>query len=345
MYKNYYKLSEDPFSLTPNPRFVYMTSQHREALSGLIYGLFTRPGLTVLAGEVGTGKTLMLYTLLALLEKRSFVTGMCTNPALTREEFYDFVLTRFGVDCSSTLKNRQLGALQEVLSKNQAEGKPCVLIVDEAQRLSPELLEEIRLLMNLETPNRKLLEIIMAGQPELIDTLRRSEFRQLKQRVSYFCRLEPLKPEEVGEYIAHRLKRAGLPNQTLFGKPVAEAICRYTNGIPRLVNTLCDNALRAGFALQSPHITIPIVEEAAKDLDMLATPNPAPADQPDQPDGSPPNPFLTNFSQNHPPSNGSSVERPGQRASQIPPPRIPLESYDARQTSLGFLARLVGRWG
>ena len=342
MYKNYYKLIEDPFSLTPDPRFVYMTSQHREALSGLIYSVFTRPGLTVLAGEVGTGKTMLLYTLLGLLEKRRFVTGMCTNPALSREEFYDFVLTRFGVDCPSTLKSRQLVALQEGLSKNQEEGRPCVLIVDEAQRLSPEVLEEIRLLMNLETPSRKLLEIIMAGQPELMDTLRRPEFRQLKQRVSYFCKLEPLSLEELGEYIGHRLNRAGVANQTLFPKPVVQSIYEYTKGIPRLVNTLCDNALQAGFALQSPHVTVSIIEDAAKDLDML--PERSRADHPGG-DRKVANPFLVRPPQTVPPANGSSAERPGQGEAKMPPIRIPLESYDARQKSLGFLARLVGGWG
>jgi general secretion pathway protein A len=343
LYKDFYKLREDPFSLTPNPRFVYMTLQHREALSGLIYSVFTRPGLTVLAGEVGTGKTLLLYTLVGLLKKKhSFVIGMCTNPALTREEFYDFVLAQFGVECPSPLKSRQLAALQEGLSKNQAEGKPCLLIVDEAQRLSSELLEEIRLLMNLETPNRKLLEIIMAGQPEMMDILRRPEFRQLKQRVSYFCKLEPLKLEELGEYICHRLSRAGLPNQTLFSQAVVEAIYTYTKGIPRLVNTLCDNALQAGFALQSPHMTIPIIEDAAKDLDMLPS---APQVDEAVEDREPPNPFLDKFSQNNSPSNGSSAERPRKQDSKIPPLRIPFEGYDARQSSLGFLARLVGRWG
>lgn len=343
MYKDFYKLREDPFSLTPNPRFVYMTAQHREALSGLIYSVFTRPGLTVLAGEVGTGKTLLLYTLVGLLKKKhSFAIGMCTNPALSKEEFYDLVLTQFGVECPSTLKNRQLAALQEHLSRSHAEGKPSLLIVDEAQRLSPELLEEIRLLMNLETPNRKLLEIIMAGQPEMMDILRRPEFRQLKQRVSYFCRLEPLKLEELGEYIGHRLNRAGLPNQTLFSKAVVEAIHTYTKGIPRLVNTLCDNALQAGFALQTPHIPISIIEDVAKDLDMLPA-----VSQAGQPAGDRKhsNPFLEKLPPNHSPSNGSSSKHPGKQESETSPQRIPFESYDARQSSLGFLARLVGRWG
>ena len=342
MYKKFYSLKQDPFSLTPDPEFVYMTSKHREALSGLIYSAFTRPGLTLLVGEVGTGKTTLLYTLLGLLEKRRFATGICTNPTLSREEFYDFILAQLGVECSSSLKSRQLIALQESLSRNRADGRPSILIVDEAQRLSPELLEEIRLLMNLETPRQKLLEIIMAGQPELMDTFRRPEFRQLKQRVSYYCKLEPLSLDELTEYINHRLSHAGLPNQTLISKPVFQTIFEYTKGFPRLVNTLCDNALQAGFAVQSPRITVSIVEEAAKDLDLLPEPYRA-----ERTGGIPPvsNPFLSRSPRNHPPSKESSVLPPGPSAIRVPPMRIPLESYEARQKSFGFLARLVGRWG
>ncbi|HWP84188.1 MAG TPA: AAA family ATPase, partial [Terriglobia bacterium] len=268
MYREFYNLKEDPFSLTPDPQFVYMAPQHREALSGLIYSALTRPGLTVLAGEVGTGKTTLLYTLMELLEKRKFTTAICTNPTMRREEFYDYILTDLGVQCSSTLKSQQLFALQEALLKNQQEGRPPLLIVDEGQRLSAELLEEIRLLTNLETPRRKLLQIIMAGQPELMDTIRRPEFRQLKQRVSYFCQLEPLRAEEVCEYINHRMKQAGLPHQEVFSPPVMHVIHEYSKGIPRVINTLCDNALQAGFALQSRRITVAIVREAAKSLDM-----------------------------------------------------------------------------
>src|ERR1051325_10403015 len=146
-----------------------MTAQHREALSGLIYSVCTKPGLTVLLGEAGTGKTTLLYSLLGLLEKRRFCTAMCANPTLTRQEFYDFLMMKFRVDIQSTLKSRQLAAFEELLRRNRAEGRPSVLIVDEAQRLSGELLEEVRLLLNLETPREKLLEIIVSGPPELGD--------------------------------------------------------------------------------------------------------------------------------------------------------------------------------
>src|SRR5439155_18290446 len=150
------------------------------------YSVCPRPGLTVLMGEAGTGKTTLLYMLLDLLEKRQFVRAMFTNPTLTREEFYDLLLVKLGVDCSSSLKSRQLMALQESLTRQSADGRPSILIVDEAQRLSLELLEEIRLLLNLETPSAKLLQIIVAGQPELAEILRRPELRQLKQRISCY---------------------------------------------------------------------------------------------------------------------------------------------------------------
>jgi general secretion pathway protein A len=268
LYQAFYHLRENPFCLSPDPSFMCLTAQHQEALSGLIYSVCARSSLTVLLGEAGTGKTTILYSLLELLENRKFVTALCTNPTLNREEFYDLLMMKFGVECSSSLKNRQLTALENVLRRNWADGHPCVLIVDEAQRLPADLLEEIRLLLNLETPKEKLLDIIIAGQPELGDILRRPELRQLKQRVSSICRLRSLSRDELKEYIDHRLTRAGLPNQKLFSESVIQQIYAYTGGIPRLVNSLCDGALQTGFALQSQVITAEIIQEVAKDLDL-----------------------------------------------------------------------------
>lgn len=270
MYQQFYNLKENPFRLNPDPAFLCLTIQHREALSGLVYSVCTRPGLTMLVGEAGTGKTTLLNSLLDVLHKRRFVTAMCNNPTLTRAEFYDLLVAKFGIDVSSSLKSRQLLALQQSLLRNRSEGRPSLLIVDEAQRLSPELLEEIRLLLNMETPKEKLLEIIIAGQPELTEILRRPDMRQLRQRVSCVCRLRALDIEELREYLEFRLTRAGLARQTLFPAPTIETLYEYTQGIPRIVNSLCDGALRIGFAMQSPRITPEIVEEAARDLELVS---------------------------------------------------------------------------
>lgn len=266
MYKEFYKLQEEPFGLTPNPHFLYLTAQHREALSGLVYSVCTRRGLTVLVGEVGTGKTTVIYALQELLGKQGFSIAYCVNPTLDRNEFHDFLLARLNVRCSSLFKSRQLMALERFLLRRHAAGKPSILIIDEAQRLSTEILEEIRLLLNLETASEKLLQIIISGQPELAEIFQRTELRQLKQRISYWCRLHPLTPEELKEYVHHRLSCAGLPDPDLFPEETLDAVYGYTGGIPRSVNTLCDNALRIGFALQSPHITVSIIQEAAMDL-------------------------------------------------------------------------------
>lgn len=337
MYQGFYHLQEEPFRLTPEPAFICMTTQHREALSGLIYNVCTRRGLTVLVGEAGTGKTTLLFALLEILEKRRYVTAMCNNPMLTREEFYDLLLLTLGVECPSSLKSRQLMALQDALLRYRGEGRPAVLIVDEAQRLSPDLLEEIRLLLNLETPHEKLLQIIVAGQPELADILRQPELRQLKQRVSCLCRLEPLSLEELREYLHHRLTRAGLPEQILFSEPVILLIYQYTKGIPRLVNSLCDSALQTGFALRSPRITAEILQEAAKDLDLTLE--------------VPPGKFQLDSGRRASPSVAyvpagaisACPDSNGKGAGAVEP-RVPLETYAARQRSLGFLASLLDLW-
>jgi len=218
-------------------------------------------------------------------------------------------------------------------------GRSAVLIVDEAQRLPLELLEEIRLLLNLETPREKLLQIIMAGQPELGDTLGRPELRQLKQRVSAICRLKPLSFEELREYLQHRLSRAGLPEQKLFPEEVIGLIHRYTQGIPRLVNSLCDAALRTGFALQSPRVTAAIIEETAGDLELSGPDDARATKELSSPPKVMPMPVVTPEAQpSHAlPQNGSN----GNGKVDI---RIPMESYASRQSSLGFFGQLLNRW-
>jgi general secretion pathway protein A len=338
LYQGFYGLKENPFRLSPDPSFMCMTDQHQEALSGLIYSVCTRPGLTVLVGEAGTGKTTLLYALLGLLEKRGFISAMCTNPTLTRQEFYDLVLMKFGVECASLLKSRQLAALEERLRRNRIDSRPSVLIIDEAQRLSGELLEEVRLLLNLETPREKLLEIIVAGQPELSEVLRRPELRQLKQRVSCVCRLRPLALDELKEYLHYRVTRAGLPTQSLFPEEVTQLIFEYTDGIPRLVNSLCDSALQTGFALRSTQVTPAILEEAAKDLELSAEAQaevevPPPAEV---------TPHVPEVPAAPPARNGASYN--GENGHRVSDAHVPFENFQSTQKSLSFFSSLMERW-
>ena len=342
MYQGFYRLKDHPFRLTPDPAYLCLTTQHREALSGLLYSVRTRLGLTVLIGEAGTGKTTLLRTLTDLFEGKNFVIARCNNPTLTRDEFYDVLLAELRVECPSPLKSRQLSALQEALIRFRDAGRSAILIVDEAQKLPLELLEEIRLLLNLETPRDKLLQIIMAGQPELGVIIGRPELRQLKQRVSAIFRLQTLSVEELREYLQHRLDRAGIPEQKLFPADLIGLIHRYTQGIPRLVNSLCDAALQIGFALQSPSITASIIREAAADLE-LSDPDDARAKEDFSSEGHSkviPMPVAnTGAVPVHAHlQNGSSGN------SGVDDPRIPLESYASRQKSLGFFGQLLDRW-
>ena len=335
MYEEFYRLKENPFRLTPDPESVCMTPQHQEALSGLIFSAQTRPGLTVLVGEAGTGKTTLLYTVAALLGRRRMHTALVTNPMLTRDEFYDLLMLKFGIDCTSPLKSRQLTALEETLRRNLMEGRPSVLIVDEAQRLPMDLFEEIRLLLNVETPREKLLHIIMAGQQEVMEILGRPELRQLKQRVSCFCTLKQLSRPELNEYICHRLARAGMETQTIFSELVMGLIFDYSKGIPRVINTLCDSCLQIGFALQSPTVTPAMVHEIAKEFSLAA-------------------PVKTDDAQLSVASASPAAKRNGdaRRAAvdaqaTVPEPageRMPMENYANRQKSLSFFAQFMDRW-
>jgi hypothetical protein len=218
--------------------------------------------------------------------------------------------------------------------------------VDEAQRLSLELLEEIRLLLNMETANEKLLQIIVAGQPELGEILRRPDLRQLKQRVSCICKLQPLSKLELNEYLHHRLTRAGLPSQSVFAEETIDLIYHYSQGIPRLINSLCDSALQTGFAIQSPRITNAIIEEAAKDLDLV---------RPLEPETTPPANELARVaastvataagSAKPMPTNATTQNGNGRNDNRATPEiRIPLDSYSNRQKTLGFFSSLIEHW-
>jgi general secretion pathway protein A len=276
MYENFYHLTERPFELTPNPRFLLLTPGHREALSNLQYGIAARKGLTVMTGEAGLGKTTLIRTVIGqiALGREPFRPGPCAyinNPALTRREFVEMMAREFNLSPeASTSKARFLGDLERVLRATQAAGGSAALIIDEAQSLSHELLEEIRLLANIETDTVKLLPLVLAGQPELADRLNEPDLRQLKQRIALRCRLQPLDLQETGAYIATRIRQAGGDPAGLFTREAIEMLFERSRGIPRLISVLCDNALITGFALNESRISAEIVAEVCTDFDMHA---------------------------------------------------------------------------
>ena len=267
MYEKYFGLASNPFSMTPDPSMLFMTPTHREALAGLAYAILERKGFVALTGEAGTGKTSLLARTLTVLPKTRVVSSVILNPSLTANEFIEMMLLDFGFRDFSESKARRLVMFQEFLLKTQSVGQIAVLVVDEAHKMSPPLLEEVRLLSNLEFPGTKLLQIVLAGQPELIDVLNRPDLRQLNQRVSVRLSIGLLKPSEVPHYIALRWsKSASAP------PPFSEAsygeIASWSRGIPRLVNSICDNALMLAFAETSREVHPSHVREASKDLSL-----------------------------------------------------------------------------
>ena len=267
MYQRFYGLRELPFELTPNPKYLYLTAMHREALSNLEYGLFAAKSLTVLIGEAGTGKTTLLR---AALESERCAAVRCVylnNPALTRAEFVAMLANRFGLtDEASRSKATLLEELERTLRARRDRGEITALVVDEAQALSTELLEEIRLLANIETADEKLLPLVLAGQPELSDRLEDSELRQLKQRVALRCEIAPFQLPETAAYIATRIRVAGGTPSKLFTREGIALIHEYSGGIPRTVSVICDNALVSGMALERQPVDRSIVLEVCRDF-------------------------------------------------------------------------------
>jgi len=267
MYNQFYGLKDKPFEITPDPRYLYLSESHREALAHLTYALNESKGFTVITGEVGTGKTTLVQMLLSRLDSHTRIAHLF-NPKLGTRDFFKYICQDFGLrtDGFST-KGEFLTLLHSFLMECYARRERVVLIVDEAQTLSPALLEEVRLLTNLETPKAKLLQVILLGQPELDTTLARNEFRQLKQRISLRFNLKPLNRMETAEYIARRLKTAGARNTALFDDEAIKEIYQYSKGIPRLINVICDNALMSGYVYEKRRIDRGIIREVTKDLD------------------------------------------------------------------------------
>jgi general secretion pathway protein A len=277
MYKKYYGLTRNPFELSPDPYFFFPSPRHNEALATLTYGVLNRKGFVVVTGEVGTGKTLLVRCLLATLDRNRVAFAFIYNPLLSVRDFLAQVLRDFGVTNTEGNKSDLLTRLNNFVLVRSWRDLTTALIVDEAQLLSWELLEEIRLLTNLETTQHKLLQIVLVGQPELDDKLDSQELRQLKQRIGMRCRLDPLGIEESRGYIDRRLELAGanLSNSALFPEETITAIHVLSRGIPRLINTLCENALIAGYGRQLRQITPDMIQEVAGDmrLGVMARPS------------------------------------------------------------------------
>jgi general secretion pathway protein A len=276
MYKSFYKLQKSPFEITPDPSFLFPTTRHNEALASLYYGVTAHKGFVVLTGEVGTGKTLILRSLLGLLQRREVAFALIFNPTLSPMEFMRYIARDFGLNVGDRPKDELIYGLNNYLLQRHQRGLTTILVVDEAHHLSPEILEEIRLLTNLETSQQKLLQIVLAGQPELDHKLDSFELRQLKQRIALRCHLDVLSLIETRDYISRRLRISGAPEpEKLFNELAVEAVFRHSRGIPRLVNTVCENALLAGYAKQAETITPEIVDNVARDLRLgVTTPDP-----------------------------------------------------------------------
>jgi general secretion pathway protein A len=264
MYERFYGLEKSPFSLTPDPRFLYMTEAHQNAQAGLMYSILSKKGFTVLTGDAGTGKTTLLRAIINSIPRERICFSFLLNPDLTPDEFYEAALRDFGLPGGEGKADR-LWSLESFLLRSHAQGKICVLFVDEAHRLSVDTLEEIRLLTNFETECEKLIQIVLVGQDELDEMLDRRELRQLKQRVGVRLHIEPLPMKAVGGYIAHRWKCVS-PAVPPFSEEAIGCVCQFSAGIPRVINSICDNALLIAYAEGSKVVTKEHINEVSRDL-------------------------------------------------------------------------------
>ncbi len=268
MYKSFYGLKENPFNVNPDPRFLFLTKQIEEALTGLMYGIQTRKGFITLTGEVGTGKTTLINRLLDWLHHRRARTAFLFNSRMNSSQLFDFILAEFDIPCESKSKSQQLLKLNHWLLERYRDGETVVLIIDEAQNLTYPVLEEIRLLTNLETSTEKLLQIVLSGQPELEEKLKLPQLRQLRQRIMLRCRTTPLSEEQTRDYIVERLRIAGASGEPIFSAKTVETIHVYSLGIPRVINLLCEHSLVNGFVEQQRPIQPKIVEEVAHEFQL-----------------------------------------------------------------------------
>ncbi len=268
MYHQFYGLKENPFNVNPDPRYLYVTEHIQEALACLHYGIENRKGFVLLTGEVGTGKTTLLNKLLENLRQKGIASAFIFNSRLNTIQFFDFMLADYGLPTEPRVKSQMLMRLNQWLVERYQAGGTTVLIVDEAQNLSLELLEEIRLLTNLETSSEKLLQIVLSGQPEFEHKLSQPQVRQLRQRITLRGKTFPLAAKELPLYLAQRLRIAGWDGRNIFSPESVEIIHKYACGIPRVVNLLCEHALISGYASQHRIIGPELIMELVKEFEL-----------------------------------------------------------------------------
>ena len=265
MYEAFYGLREKPFNLTPDPKYLYLSEKHREAFEHLRFGIKNRSGFAMVTGEIGTGKTTICRNLLNRIDTETEL-AFVFNPSLSPVELLKKINEEFGIDASPDNALELVGILNEYLLEAAAEGKNCVLVIDEAQNLSPQVLEQIRLLSNLETETEKLLQIILLGQPELLEKLALKELRQLNQRITTRYHLKALSVKETLAYIAYRLHVAGARNKIRFTRRAIKAVYSHSKGTPRVINAICDRALLIGYTKETHTISPGIVHRAAREV-------------------------------------------------------------------------------
>ena len=266
MYCDFFGFNEKPFTITPNPHFMYLSNIHREAFARLLYGVDNHAGFIALTGEVGTGKTTMLRTLMGHLDQEKYRNALILNSHLSRVQLLANICSEFEVHVKQKNSAGYLDALNRFLLDQNIQGKTVVLVIDESQNLKTDVLEQVRLISNLETERDKLIQIILAGQPELNDMLNRHDLRQLNQRITVRCNLSAMDFVDTAEYIRHRLKLAGGRNPELFSKDAIKRIFRFSKGFPRLINVVCEQALVMAWTQESlvisPSIAATVITEA-----------------------------------------------------------------------------------
>ena len=290
MYKAFFGLTKNPFNMSPDPSFLFRSAQHEEALANLIYGVQSRKGFIVLTGEVGTGKTTMLECLRDFLNAQQIAFASLFNSRLTVEQFFELLAYDLDLRCNRLSKTETLLSLNNMLLERASVGRTTVLIVDEAHNLEWDVLEEIRLLGNLENRRGKLLQIVLAGQQELDRKLDAPEFRQLKQRISLRCALRGFDLGGTVAYVNSRMAHAGLDDQTAIPLQLLEEIHHRAQGIPRLINAICDNLLLTAFALESRTATLDMLDEVTADMRLEY-----PGQRPFRPDTAYPGQTLRRF--------------------------------------------------